>query len=76
MAEVALETARSGLKRENANEMVVKLASLYKDRQAKPDIGKPFPELYDMARVVPKPEWNATYLKMKREIAEMTGLDL
>jgi len=76
MAQVALETARSGLKRENANEMVVKLASLYKDRQAKPDIGKPFPELYDMARVVPKPEWNATYLKMKREIAEMTGLDL
>jgi methylamine--corrinoid protein Co-methyltransferase len=76
MAEVALEAARSGLKRENANEIVVKLASLYKDKQAKPDIGKPFPELYNTAKVVPKPEWNGVYLKMKREITDITGMDL
>jgi methylamine--corrinoid protein Co-methyltransferase len=76
MAEVALEAARSGLKREDANEIVVKLASLYKDKQPNPDSGKPFPELYDTARVIPKPEWNGVYLKMKREISDITGMDL
>jgi methylamine--corrinoid protein Co-methyltransferase len=76
MAQVALETVCSGLTRNNANEVVVKLAKEYKDRMDKPDIGKPFPELYDIRKVIPKPEWNAIYLKMKKKIADMTGLDL
>jgi hypothetical protein len=76
MAQVALETVCSGLTRNNANELVVKLAKEYKDRMDKPDIGKPFPELYDIRKVIPKPEWNAIYLKMKKKIADMTGLDL
>jgi methylamine--corrinoid protein Co-methyltransferase len=76
MAEVSLETVCSGLKRKNANEIVVKLAKEYKDRMGKPDIGKPFPELYDVNKVIPKPEWNSLYLKMKKKIADMTGLDL
>jgi methylamine--corrinoid protein Co-methyltransferase len=76
MAEVALTTARARLSREDANEMVVKLASEYREKQAKPDIGKPFPELYDVTKVVPKKEWNDTYLRMKGKISDMTGLDL
>jgi methylamine--corrinoid protein Co-methyltransferase len=76
MAEVALAAARARLKRGDANRVVVKLASLYKDKQAKPDVGKPFPELYDVNRVVPKPEWEAVYSKMKKEIREISGLDI
>ncbi len=76
MAEVALATARSGLKREEANRIVVKLADLYKEKQAKPDVGKPFTELYDVGRVAPKPEWEAVYQKMKKEISIISGLDI
>jgi len=76
MAEVAVAAARSGLRRKDANDIVVNLVDSYKERQAEPDVGKPFPELYDTQRVLPKPEWNATYLKMKREISDISGLDL
>jgi hypothetical protein len=76
MAEVALATARSRLSRADANRVVVKLADLYKDRQAKPDVGKPFTELYDVNRVVPKPEWESIYSKMRKEIIEISGLDI
>ncbi|MEN3034846.1 MAG: monomethylamine:corrinoid methyltransferase [Candidatus Methanosuratincola sp.] len=75
MAEVAHATVRSKLNRKSANAIVVELVKRYADKQGKPDIGKPFPELYDVGRVIPKPEWNATYLKMKKEISEMTGLE-
>ncbi|MEN3037318.1 MAG: monomethylamine:corrinoid methyltransferase, partial [Candidatus Methanosuratincola petrocarbonis] len=74
MAEVAHAAVRSRLTRKSANAIVVELVKRYADRQGKPDVGKPFPELYDTAKVIPKPEWNATYLKMKKEISEMTGL--
>jgi len=76
MAEVALAAARARLKRGDANSIVVKLASLYKEKQAKPDVGRPFTELYDVGRVVPKPEWVIVYDRMKREIREITGLDI
>ncbi|MDD1776139.1 MAG: monomethylamine:corrinoid methyltransferase, partial [Candidatus Methanomethylicus sp.] len=76
MAEVALATARAKLTRENANDLVVALANEYRDRQGKPDIGRPFPELYDINKVLPKEEWHDTYSKMKKKIADSTGLDL
>lgn len=76
MAEVGIATTQSRMKREDANDIVLRLAGLYKEKQGKPDVGKPFPELYDSQKVLPKPEWNSIYLKMKREISELSGLDL
>jgi methylamine--corrinoid protein Co-methyltransferase len=76
MAEVAIATVRSKLNRKGANDLVVKLAGEYKDKMGKPDIGRPFPELYDVNRVVPKPEWNSLYLTMKKKISDFTGLEI
>ncbi|MCQ5376912.1 MAG: monomethylamine:corrinoid methyltransferase [Candidatus Methanomethylicia archaeon] len=76
MAEVAHAVARSRMTRERANEVVVALANEYRDKQGKPDIGKPFPELYDTRKVVPNKEWVEVYLKMRKEIAEKFDLDL
>lgn len=76
MAEVAYATTRQKLKLKDANEIVVELADQYREKQGKPDVGKPFPELYDISRVVPKKEWNDKYVWMKKKIADMTGLDM
>jgi hypothetical protein len=76
MAEVGIATAKSGLRRADANNVVVKLAKEYREKQAKPDIGRPFPELYDTSKVIPKQEWNEVYIKMKRRISDLSGLDL
>ena len=76
MAEVARAAVKAGIKRDEANEIVVKLVKKYVDKQEKPDIGKPFPELYDINKVVPREWWLKLYRKMKSEIAELTGLPL
>ncbi|MCS7098615.1 MAG: monomethylamine:corrinoid methyltransferase [Candidatus Methanomethyliaceae archaeon] len=72
MAEIAIASTK--LNRRNANEIVVNLAKKYKDRMSNPDIGKPFPELYDVRKVVPKSEWMELYRRMKEEIGEIIGL--
>ncbi|MDI9644655.1 MAG: monomethylamine:corrinoid methyltransferase [Candidatus Verstraetearchaeota archaeon] len=76
MAEIGLAASRDKISRKQANSIVVELAKKYADRQGKPDIGKPFPELYDTAKAIPNPEWKATYEKMKKEISDLTGLKL
>ncbi|MEM0285764.1 MAG: monomethylamine:corrinoid methyltransferase [Candidatus Methanomethylicaceae archaeon] len=72
MAEVAI--AATKLNRSNANEIVTKLSKEYKDKMNNPDIGKPFPELYDIRKVIPNPEWMALYKEMKKKIGDITGL--
>ncbi len=76
MAEVARATVKAGLKRSEANEIVLEMLKRYKDKQEKPDIGKPFPELYDVATVTPREWWQDLYNRMKSEIATLTGLPL
>ncbi|MCC6013383.1 MAG: monomethylamine:corrinoid methyltransferase [Candidatus Verstraetearchaeota archaeon] len=71
MAEVALASVK--LKRNEANEIVLKLLNEYKDKMGKPDIGKPFPELYDMKKVVPKSDWETLYKSMKKKINDIIG---
>jgi methylamine--corrinoid protein Co-methyltransferase len=68
-AEVA--KAAIGLGREEANNLVNRITSLYvEDIKAKP-IGKPFEEVYNLDTIEPKPEWQALYEEMKVELNAM-----
>ena len=67
--------AVSDMGREEANELVKRLYAEYEpDLDAKP-IGQPFEEVYDVQRVEPTPEWQATYEKVWGELVDM-GLPL
>jgi methylamine--corrinoid protein Co-methyltransferase len=67
--------AVSGMGREQANELVERLYARYEpDLDAKP-IGQPFEEVYDIQRVEPTPEWQATYETVRAELVDM-GLPL
>jgi len=63
--------ACSGMSREQANEIVKQIIPRYEDQLRDPDIGVPFPEAYDVETITPKPEWQAMYDEVKREVIEM-----
>jgi methylamine--corrinoid protein Co-methyltransferase len=68
-AEVA--KAAIGLGREEADDLVNRITSLYvEDIKTKP-IGKPFEEVYNLDTIEPKPEWQALYEEMKVELNAM-----
>ncbi|MGQ4914678.1 MAG: monomethylamine:corrinoid methyltransferase [Candidatus Asgardarchaeia archaeon] len=69
--------AAAKLKRDEANELVLKLYDIYKDKidfEAAP-VGKPFEELYDVNTLKPKPEHYEQYMKVKKHLADL-GLEL
>jgi methylamine--corrinoid protein Co-methyltransferase len=67
--------AVGGMGREEANELVEQLYAKYEpDLNSKP-IGQPFEEVYDVQRVEPTPEWQATYEKIWGELVDL-GLPL
>lgn len=70
MGEVAHAVVRNKLKREDANDIVTHYLRKYEDKLKNPDIGKPFPELYDLETLTPKKFWLDTYLEAKKEIAD------
>jgi len=49
--------AAAGMDREQANEIVKKLAGLYEPVLKEKPIGKPFDEVYDVERIRPTAEW-------------------
>ncbi len=73
-AEVAHATAASGIKREDANEIVKHLESLYKDKLTDPPSGTRYQECFDMKTGKPSPRCLETYNKVKRELEEL-GLE-
>ncbi len=73
-AEVAHATAASGIKREDANEIVKHLESLYKDKLTDPPSGTRYQECFDMKTGQPSPRCLETYNKVKRELEEL-GLE-
>jgi len=73
-AEVAHATAASGMKREDANEIVKHLESLYKDKLSDPPSGTRYQECFDMKTGKPSPRCVETYNKVKRELEEL-GLE-
>lgn len=70
-AEVA--HAALGLKRSSADEIVRECLSHYEPTLAKPNLGKPFPELYNVDTLEPGTEWLEIYQQVR---AALKGLGL
>jgi methylamine--corrinoid protein Co-methyltransferase len=62
---------RSGITREQANEIALKLLPLYKDTFNNPKLGKPFNELYDLKTITPKQEWQDCYRQAKETLSKL-----
>ncbi|NTV91076.1 MAG: monomethylamine:corrinoid methyltransferase [Clostridiales bacterium] len=77
MGEVGKAVTRQGLKREEANTIVLKLLDKYEHIFSEPEkyVGKRFDEAYDMKTITPLPEWERMYLEVKEELRDM-GLDV
>lgn len=67
--------AAAGISRQEANRLVCLLLSKYQPELDKRPIGRPFPEVYDLATLKPLPEWQHIYEQVKDELREM-GLTL
>lgn len=76
-ARICVEVAGTmpGLTRDEANELVSRIAPLYVDDLEKKPIGKPFEEVYDLESVEPTPEWQAMYNEVREELIQI-GLPL
>jgi methylamine--corrinoid protein Co-methyltransferase len=72
-AEVA--HAALGLKRAEANEIVLACLGHYEHTLAAPNLGKPFPALYDIDTLEPGEAWLEIYHQVRDELQTM-GLDL
>ncbi|MEM4474587.1 MAG: monomethylamine:corrinoid methyltransferase [Candidatus Bathyarchaeia archaeon] len=71
-AEVAL--ASTGMKRQDANEIVKKLLSKYKDKIANPPLGMKYQECCDIKTGRPSAKCLSIYNKVKKELIDL-GLD-
>lgn len=72
-AEVA--HAALGKTRDEVNQLVLTCIAKYQDTLAEPNLGKPFPELYDLDTLEPGQEWLDIYYQVRLELIEM-GLDM
>ena len=70
-AEVAHAVVAQGMKREEANEIVNKLLAEYEDLIPKDNYGKPYHELYDVKKAVPKEEYMDLYKRVKEKVAKL-----
>jgi hypothetical protein len=69
--EVGHAVAHQGMKRAQANEIVLKLLEKYEDQIADAPKGKPFQECYDPRTARPQPWYLEMYEKVKSELREM-----
>ena len=67
--------ATLGKTRQEVNELVLQCLPKYKAKLAHPNLGKPFPELYNLNTLEPTQEWLDLYNKVKDELGAM-GLDM
>lgn len=72
-AEVA--HAALGKTRAEVNQMALACLEKYQDNLAEPNLGKPFPELYDLETLEPTREWQDIYDHARLELSTM-GLDM
>jgi methylamine--corrinoid protein Co-methyltransferase len=72
-AEVAL--AALGKTREEVNQYVLECLKRYENTLAQPNLGKSFPEVYDLERLQPTQEWQNIYEEVRLALIE-TGLDM
>lgn len=74
MGEVGHATARSGLKRKDANEIAKKLIAKYSEKLTDAPKGKRFQDCYELPDVRPTQEWLGIYHSVKKELSDL-GLD-
>jgi methylamine--corrinoid protein Co-methyltransferase len=67
--------AALGMKRLDANLLVLECLNHYEDTTEDPPPGKPFSELYILDTLEPKAEWIDTYHQVREELKKM-GLDM
>jgi methylamine--corrinoid protein Co-methyltransferase len=67
--------AALGMKRLDANLLVLECLKHYEDTTEDPPLGKPFSELYILDTLEPKAEWIDTYHQVREELKKM-GLDM
>jgi methylamine--corrinoid protein Co-methyltransferase len=72
--EVAHAAFEQKLGPEEANDLVLRLFALYEHGFEDPNLGMPFPEVYDVKLIEPKAAWLDTYERTKDAIAQM-GVD-
>ena len=72
-AEVAHATL--GKKRPEVNELVLACLGHYEESLPNPNLGKPFPEVYDLDKLQPTQEWLDIYGEVRETLSRM-GLDL
>lgn len=70
-AEVAHATAATGMKREDANEIVNSLTSKYVDAIPNPPLGKKYQECFDMKTGKPSREYLDIYNRVKKELEDL-----
>lgn len=68
-AEVA--HAAAGISRREADALVRQLVERYKPALTQRPIGQPFPDVYDLITLKPRPEWQAMYEEVKAEVRQM-----
>jgi len=73
-AETGYLVARQGIKREQANEMVIKILAKYETQINDAPIGKRFDECYDLKTVQPTQEYLDLYERCKEKLSGL-GLD-
>jgi len=76
MGEVGHAVARQGMKREEANALVLKLLAMYEHVFDLPDgnPGVPFDQAYDLSTLTPLTEWRRMYEEVRAEVRSM-GLE-
>ena len=67
--------AALGLTRQQANELVLECLEHYERSLPNPNIGKPFPALYNLQSLEPEHEWLEVYYKVSNELTHI-GLDI
>jgi hypothetical protein len=72
-AEVA--HAALGLSRREVNDYALACLSHYEDSLNNPNLGKPFPELYDIEALTPNEEWLGIYHQVRGELSDL-GLNM
>jgi methylamine--corrinoid protein Co-methyltransferase len=72
--EVGIAATKSGLSREQANEIALALLPKYEHRFEDPDRGRPFAQAYDLKTITPTQEWQDCYRRVKEELTRL-GLE-
>ena len=70
-AEVVDATFHQGMTPQEGNELIEKIFAKYSHTFENPNLGQRFDEVYDVLRIVPKPEWQERYDRVKADLAEM-----